>query len=90
MLALLERPGFLIVMLIGILIFGAKRLPDSARALGRSMRILKAETKGLTDSDTTVTQVEQPVLAQPVSATPSLVQVDPVAAPEPIGTRTAS
>ncbi|MCU1621492.1 MAG: twin-arginine translocation protein TatA/E family subunit [Frankiales bacterium] len=49
MLEFLDKPGFLIVALAGILIFGAKRLPDSARALGRSMRILKAETKGLHD-----------------------------------------
>ena len=94
MLALLERPGFLIVMLIGILIFGAKRLPDSARALGRSMRILKAETKGLTD-DTSVAQVDQPVQAQPVQAqqviaAPALVDADPVAPPQPIAARTAS
>ena len=91
MLALLERPGFLIVMLIGILIFGAKRLPDSARALGRSMRILKAETKGLTDSDTTVEQTEQPAQpAQPAITPPVLHDVEPVAAPQPINTRTAS
>ncbi len=52
MLEFLDKPGFLIVALAGILIFGAKRLPDSARALGRSMRILKAETKGLHDDGT--------------------------------------
>jgi sec-independent protein translocase protein TatA len=34
-----------------ILLFGAKRLPDAARALGRSMRIFKAETKSLVDDD---------------------------------------
>jgi sec-independent protein translocase protein TatA len=44
----------IIVAVIILVLFGAKRLPDSARALGRSMRILKAETKGLRDdSDTT-------------------------------------
>ena len=38
-----------IAVLVGVLIllFGAKKLPDAARSLGRSMRILKAETKGL-------------------------------------------
>jgi sec-independent protein translocase protein TatA len=34
-----------------ILLFGAKRLPDAARSLGRSLRIIKAETKGLADDD---------------------------------------
>ena len=40
-----------VAILIGVLIllFGAKKLPDAARSLGRSMRILKAETKGLTE-----------------------------------------
>ncbi|WP_340562911.1 Sec-independent protein translocase subunit TatA [Streptomyces sp. GSL17-111] len=35
-----------LVIIIGliVLIFGAKRLPDTARALGKSMRILKSET----------------------------------------------
>lgn len=40
----------LILILIVVLLFGAKRLPDVARGLGRSLRILKAETKGTTDT----------------------------------------
>jgi sec-independent protein translocase protein TatA len=40
-----------LVLLVIMVLFGAKRLPDSARALGRSMRILKAETKGMRDDD---------------------------------------
>jgi sec-independent protein translocase protein TatA len=45
------RPAELIALLaIVVLLFGAKRLPDAARGLGRSLRIFKAETKGLTDS----------------------------------------
>jgi len=35
-----------------VLLFGARRLPDAARSLGRSMRILKAETGALRDDDT--------------------------------------
>jgi sec-independent protein translocase protein TatA len=40
-----------IIILVGVLIllFGAKRLPGAARSLGRSLRIIKAETKGLVD-----------------------------------------
>ena len=43
-----------LVLVVVLVVFGSKRLPDSARALGRSLRILKAETKGLRDDDTTV------------------------------------
>ena len=32
--------------LLVVVLFGAKRLPDAARGLGRSLRIFKAETKG--------------------------------------------
>ena len=39
----------LIVVAVFVLLFGARKLPDAARSLGRSMRILKAETKGLRD-----------------------------------------
>jgi len=33
----------LIVAVVLIVLFGSKKLPDTARSLGRSMRILKAE-----------------------------------------------
>jgi sec-independent protein translocase protein TatA len=46
------RPWHIIVLVvILLLLFGAKRLPDAARSLGRSMRIFKAETKGLMEDD---------------------------------------
>ncbi|MGP6174682.1 Sec-independent protein translocase subunit TatA [Corynebacterium sp. A21] len=37
----------LIIALIFVVLFGAKRLPDAARALGRSLRIFKAEVREL-------------------------------------------
>lgn len=40
---------WLIIVALILLLFGAKRLPDAARGLGRSLRIFKAETKGLGD-----------------------------------------
>jgi sec-independent protein translocase protein TatA len=46
------RPWHIIVLVVVlILLFGAKRLPDAARSLGRSLRIIKAETRGLADDD---------------------------------------
>ncbi len=41
----------LILAAVVLVLFGAKKLPDSARALGRSMRIFKAETAGLRDGE---------------------------------------
>jgi len=35
----------LILLIVVLVLFGAKRLPDSARSLGRSMRIFKSEMK---------------------------------------------
>ena len=44
-----------IILLLILVLFGAKRLPGAARSLGQSMRIFKAETKGLrSDSDTDI------------------------------------
>jgi len=41
----------LILAGVFVLLFGAKRLPDGARSLGRSLRIFKTEVKGLNDDD---------------------------------------
>ncbi len=40
----LTQPShILLVLVVLILLFGAKRLPDSARSLGQSLRIVKSE-----------------------------------------------
>jgi sec-independent protein translocase protein TatA len=36
---------WLIVIAVFVLLFGAKKLPDAARSLGKSMRIFKSEIK---------------------------------------------
>ncbi|HEX2774974.1 MAG TPA: Sec-independent protein translocase subunit TatA [Micromonosporaceae bacterium] len=51
------RPWHIAVLVVVmILLFGAKRLPDAARSLGRSLRIIKAETKGLVDDDSNLAE----------------------------------
>ncbi len=57
---------WLIIIALVLLLFGAKRLPDAARGLGRSLRIFKAETKGL---------------AEDTDSTPAVASAPPVAAP---------
>jgi len=42
-----EPSHILILLLVVVILFGAKRLPDSARSLGRSLRIFKSEVKEL-------------------------------------------
>ena len=44
-------PELLIILLVVVLIFGSAKLPQLARSLGKSARILKAETKGLREED---------------------------------------
>jgi sec-independent protein translocase protein TatA len=39
-------PELIIVLVIAALLFGAKRLPEIARSLGQSVRILKEEFGG--------------------------------------------
>jgi len=42
------KPWHLLVLaIVFIVLFGAKRLPDSARSLGRSLRIFKSEVQEL-------------------------------------------
>jgi len=40
-----ESSHILILLIVVLVLFGAKRLPDSARSLGKSMRIFKGEMK---------------------------------------------
>ncbi|MFD7914905.1 Sec-independent protein translocase subunit TatA [Streptomyces sp. NPDC059752] len=46
------QPWHLLVLLVVcLLVFGSKKLPDMARSLGRSMRILKSEAHALRSED---------------------------------------
>jgi sec-independent protein translocase protein TatA len=62
----------LIVAVVLIVLFGSKKLPDAARSLGKSMRILKTEVHDLRGDDH---EVETAKPAQAVSA-PGQQQID--------------
>ena len=47
----LGPPEIILIILVLVLLFGAKKLPELARGSGRALRIFKAETKGLLDDD---------------------------------------
>jgi sec-independent protein translocase protein TatA len=46
-----EPSHLLLILLVVVVLFGSRRLPDAARGLGRSMRIFKAEVKQMKDDD---------------------------------------
>ncbi len=56
-----------ILAIVIVLLFGAKRLPDAARSLGKSLRIFKAEVKELQSDkpDVAPTQVQAERVAEP-------------------------
>ena len=41
-----------LIVLVIVLLFGAKKLPDLARSMGRSMRIFKSEVNEMQSEDT--------------------------------------
>lgn len=47
----LGAPEVILILLVLVLLFGAKKLPELARGSGRALRIFKAETRGLLDDD---------------------------------------
>jgi len=51
MVAGIGPPEIILILLVLVLLFGAKKLPELARGSGRALRIFKAETKGLMDDD---------------------------------------
>jgi len=78
-------PELIIIALVLLALFGYKKLPDAARAIGRSARIFKAETKGLRDEPAPrdleskaeaeylrqTTPPQQPAAAPPPAAAPT-------------------
>jgi sec-independent protein translocase protein TatA len=59
----------LIIAVVILVLFGSRKLPDAARSLGRSMRILKSEIRDLHEDDATGAQASQQVQPQPQQLT---------------------
>ena len=65
-----------ILLVVVVVLFGAKRLPDAARSLGKSLRIFKAEVRELQ------TETKPDASGAPVTPPATTVQserVDPTA-----------
>ena len=71
----LGLPEILIIAGVIILLFGARKLPEMARSIGKSAKAFKEETKGLRDDDK-ATDLATPPPAQP-TAQQQLPQAQP-------------
>lgn len=64
-------PGLILILLLALVLFGPKKLPELGRAVGNTLKEFKNATRGLTkDEDEEEERKEQPkkVEAAPVSA----------------------
>ncbi|WP_433800545.1 Sec-independent protein translocase subunit TatA [Actinomycetospora sp. CA-084318] len=72
-----------IVLVVVLLLFGSRKLPDMARGLGQSMRILKAESRAMAEDgrpgESGRTTGEEPV-SQNGSTRPAAASQDPPSA----------
>jgi sec-independent protein translocase protein TatA len=66
-----------IIAILIIVLFGSRKLPEAARSLGKSMRILKTEVQGLHEDDAASTTTT----ATTFQSAPA--QLQPPAAPAP-------
>src|ERR1700733_8825627 len=68
----------LIVAALIIVLFGSRKLPDAARSLGKSMRILKTEVQGLhEDNETQASFAPAPPNVAPAQIQPTATSADP-------------
>ena len=74
-------PEIILILIVLVLLFGAKKLPELARGSGRALRIFKAETKGLIDDDEKTSEQRQ--IDTQSSATRADIRVDPPTAQQP-------
>jgi sec-independent protein translocase protein TatA len=71
----LGAPEIILILVVVVLLFGAKRLPDMARSLGQSLRILKSETKAMKTDGSADAPAERTADAAP--AAPKTIQAAP-------------
>jgi sec-independent protein translocase protein TatA len=63
----------LIIAIVVLVLFGSRKMPDAARSLGRSMRILKSEVSKIHDDDDQPEPAPQP---QALTASTQQAQID--------------
>jgi sec-independent protein translocase protein TatA len=75
--------GALLIILVLLLVFGPKRLPEMGRSLGRGMREFKDSLSGKDDDDDELEKAE-------LAPKPTTTQASEEAAPQPQSERVSS
>ena len=75
-------PEFILILVIGLIVFGPGKLPELARSLGKGMREFKKATNALSQAINVPT--ETPVQPQAIAPQPQATAPQPqAAAPQP-------
>jgi sec-independent protein translocase protein TatA len=74
---------WMIILAVFILLFGAKKLPEAARGVGRSLRILKSEVSAMHEDDEKAKKAAGETDASASMATPT-AQIAAVPPPPPV------
>ncbi|HEY2097123.1 MAG TPA: Sec-independent protein translocase subunit TatA [Pseudonocardia sp.] len=74
---------WVILLVVVVALFGAKRLPEMARSMGRSARVFRGELKGLSEDGEPTTPPTTPPTTVPNAAPPAALPPGPSATSAP-------
>ena len=75
---------WMIILAVFILLFGAKKLPEAARGVGRSLRILKSEVSAMHEDDEKAKKATPGETDATVSMATPAAQIAAVPPPPPV------
>lgn len=81
----LQWPELLLIALVVVLLFGARKLPEAAKGMGQALKIFKKEVKeepGTSPAATTAITPGPAVAVEPPVQVPPVVVTPPAAAPQ--------
>lgn len=74
----------ILIVVVALLLFGGKKLPDAARGLGRSLRIFKSEVSAMQDDKKATATGETDATAAIATPVSQIVPASVVVPPAPV------
>jgi len=72
-----SAPHIIILLIVVLLLFGARRLPGAAKSLGESMHIFKRSVQGMSDDEAKDTKTTATFQQSSLPVTPQLTPAQP-------------